>query len=333
MFEQEFKEINKLIQESETIGIFVHKSPDHDSIGSSLALFLYVQSLGKSVRVICVDEISNFFSKIPGVENIETVDVDFSFFEKFNLLIFPDGAELNRYHKKKELNIPSEIKLIQIDHHPVVEKFTDVSVVSTEVGSTAELCFSFITQSEGKITSTMAKLLMIGILGDTGGLSYSSIKSTTFRVMADLLEISGSITDVLEMMTESVDPRVISIWDYMTKNIKFNPRLKYSYIYVPYGIIADAGLSFEEARGQAKSFRDMNFRNIKGYDINLLITDRSDGVLRGSARGDSGRVDLGKVCAQFQEGGGHTDASAFYSELSLEDTISLFEKGLEKFRI
>ena len=60
-----FKEINK----AESIAILTHESPDGDAIGSSLALKLALEDIGKKPDVI-VPEYAEVFQFLPGTKDI-----------------------------------------------------------------------------------------------------------------------------------------------------------------------------------------------------------------------------------------------------------------------
>ena len=50
------KSIRSYIQNANKVAIFTHQSPDGDAMGSSLAMYHYVQSLGKNAQVIVPNE-------------------------------------------------------------------------------------------------------------------------------------------------------------------------------------------------------------------------------------------------------------------------------------
>ena len=60
-----------LIKSSQDILIACHKGPDGDVIGSSLALSSALKTLGKTVTIVCPDEINCQFSYIADIETIQ----------------------------------------------------------------------------------------------------------------------------------------------------------------------------------------------------------------------------------------------------------------------
>ena len=53
--------IKEILKSANSIVITTHKSPDGDAVGSSLALYHYLNKLDKNVTVIVPDAFPNFF--------------------------------------------------------------------------------------------------------------------------------------------------------------------------------------------------------------------------------------------------------------------------------
>lgn len=68
--QQDISKIKELLTTANDILIVTHKNPSIDSIGSSLALYLGLVSLGKKVTVVCPDAMTVAFSSFIGVQKI-----------------------------------------------------------------------------------------------------------------------------------------------------------------------------------------------------------------------------------------------------------------------
>ena len=71
---EELELLTRLIDESQSIVITCHQSPDGDAIGSSLAWAAYLWSLGKEATVIVPDQYPDFLSWLPNTEKIVRYD-------------------------------------------------------------------------------------------------------------------------------------------------------------------------------------------------------------------------------------------------------------------
>ena len=84
-------EILKEIKNAETFVILAHESPDGDAIGSSLAMCLALQNMGKTAEVVMKEYPANF-KFLPGVENIKTEGS----LEEYDMAIVVDCPDLKR---------------------------------------------------------------------------------------------------------------------------------------------------------------------------------------------------------------------------------------------
>ena len=66
MRKDSFKILKKAINNSKTISIITHWSPDGDAIGSSLALYQFLKYLDKNVKVIIPNAFPDFLEWMPG---------------------------------------------------------------------------------------------------------------------------------------------------------------------------------------------------------------------------------------------------------------------------
>lgn len=71
-----YQEIKHLVENVSKIVITSHKSPDGDSIGSSLGLYLVLKSLGKDVVVCHPDPAPDYLHWVPFVDVIQNWEED-----------------------------------------------------------------------------------------------------------------------------------------------------------------------------------------------------------------------------------------------------------------
>ena len=81
-------ELRKLLKEAKNIIIVTHNNPDGDAIGSSLALFHYLNKINIKSTIITPNNHPSFLNWAPGIDE---------------LLIFEDNPE-SAIEKSKNLN-------------------------------------------------------------------------------------------------------------------------------------------------------------------------------------------------------------------------------------
>jgi phosphoesterase RecJ-like protein len=62
--------IELLKEEKGSILIASHENPDADTLGSALALYLFLRKKGKRVNVGCKDKVPHFLDFLPHVEEV-----------------------------------------------------------------------------------------------------------------------------------------------------------------------------------------------------------------------------------------------------------------------
>ena len=83
-----------LIRSAETIALCSHVSPDGDTLGSTLALKMGLESLGKRVSAFCQDPVPAKLSMLPGAEQFRRPEDAAQ--ERFDLLIAVDVSDQAR---------------------------------------------------------------------------------------------------------------------------------------------------------------------------------------------------------------------------------------------
>ena len=168
-----------------------HPSPDGDSVGSTVAMKLVLEQIGKKVVAIQGDnEIPAAFSHFPGSDRIQKNN----FFEidpsTFDLFIIQDMAALERVSRKGEIKLPPSMKVIVIDHHDTTMPYAGlVNLIDPSYPSTTAMLFDLFIEWKIELTPEMAANIFIGTYTDTGGFKYSKTWPETFEMAAKLTRL------------------------------------------------------------------------------------------------------------------------------------------------
>src|SRR5690242_15714040 len=123
-----YKEIEKEIFAASHILITSHKSPDGDSIGSSLGLLHFIEKLGKNATICHPDPAPDYLQWLEGIDSILTMQKDIQLveahFQKADLIFCLDYNASDRVGAEmQQLLVKSTCKKIMIDHHLNPEGF------------------------------------------------------------------------------------------------------------------------------------------------------------------------------------------------------------------
>lgn len=312
---KEFSILEKKIKEYKKILIYRHKSPDGDALGSQFALRDFIKL--------------NFKNKVVKAVESDNDYVDQNFLKK----LFPD----NLSHEAKITNsliiiLDTSTKdrvsgifegennfIFKIDHHPILDKFYDFQIQSTQYSSTCELIADFmLNYKKFKINKKIAEYLFIGMVTDTGRFLFPSTSSRTLLIASKLLSYKVETKKIFTFLN-SIN---LKTWKYQSNIVNKALFLKDKAIFVDeQESFKDFDLTFEEVSSLVNTL--MVPIDIK-YAL-YAIWDSKNKYFKISLR--SKEKPINKLAEKFN-GGGHSLASGAkaYSKKELLNLISEFKK-------
>src|SRR3989344_9704123 len=114
------EEIWKKISENKNILMSLHSGPDGDSFGSCTAMKYILEKLGKKVKLVSKDNLSEALQSMSLAKEVEFgIDITELNLKEFDILLCIDTATPDMIGKfKSNYEIPKNIFTINIDHHP-----------------------------------------------------------------------------------------------------------------------------------------------------------------------------------------------------------------------
>jgi len=176
------KKIEELISKSNSIALFFHVNPDGDAVGSSLALKLALEQLGKKVKVFSQDIIPERLSFLD-CSSINTNTTN----EKFDLAFVLDCPDIKRIGNMFAVYKNCK-NIVNIDHHLFNQNFTNCKIVDTEASSTCEIIYNFIKELELDFTKEICLCLYAGMATDSGCFMYN-ISPNLHKIVNFLLKM------------------------------------------------------------------------------------------------------------------------------------------------
>src|SRR6185503_6516803 len=166
-----------------------HARPDGDAIGSSLALALALEALGKQVRVVLHDPIPAPYMVFPAVDRIEFANqvagpADAAVLLECSELTRPEVAGLDQFY------------VVNVDHHLGNGMYGSVNWFDGSAAACGEMVAEIIDALGVTWSRDIAAHLYLAITTDTGGLRYGPISARTFDVCRRIAE-TGTDTALL----------------------------------------------------------------------------------------------------------------------------------------
>ena len=179
--------------------ILGHTSPDGDAVGSTLALYHFLQSKGKQAQVVMPNVFPDFLKWLPGSDtvifyrnashspkNIERVE---RVIREAEVICCLDFNELSRIDEVGALVEQADAKILLLDHHLNPGDFADLTISFPSQSSTCELLFRFLCDlgHYEEMTVNEAACIYTGMMTDTGGFTFNSTRGDIFYIVSLLL--------------------------------------------------------------------------------------------------------------------------------------------------
>lgn len=306
--------ILKHIDSAKKITIFSHINVDGDGVGSALALFCYCKNLGKEVCVSIDSVLPANLMWLPDIGAINN-----NCFYSGDLALVVDCNDKDRIGSKK-FKLSKFNKVMQIDHHQDNKMFADYNYVIKQYSSTCEVILDLMVQANKSITPEIALNLLVGILTDTGNLSYNTTTSNTLRKVADLLDKSNlSISYLTERLFSSNSMNIFKLKKIIYPKVKFFNNDEFALIPVSLEDLKQCNVDLADT----KSLIEIGL-SIQSVKVLVMVTEAEQGVCYVSFR-SKGQIDCSKFAEVFG-GGGHVNASGCRIYDNLESVINKIKK-------
>lgn len=334
MKKAEIEKARAAIDKANKIAIVTHYNPDGDAIGSSLALYNFMENEGKEVHVIIPNRFPDFLAWMPGCENIVVEQGHGSLARKIlreaDLLFVVDMNAPHRAGKELENQlIKSKAFKILIDHHVSPDIDCDVMFSCVKTTSASELVYKFLYKhlkyGRDKLSLAIAECLYVGIITDTGSLTYSCNYPETYTIVHQLIKRGVDGEDVHRKVYDNYsESRMRLLGLLLSQRMKVMREKSTSYTY----LTADDLKKNHYKTGDTEGFVNYGL-SINGIVFTAFFSDRSNRI-HVSFR-SKGEFDVNLFARKHFNGGGHRNAAAadFYG--TLEDAIAHFEKVLAEY--
>jgi phosphoesterase RecJ-like protein len=324
------EELQALLASPKKIVITTHQKPDGDAMGSSLALYNYLQPKGHHVRVVTPTDFPTYFNWMPNCDEVwnfeENPTLSNALVYEADLIFCLDFNDLNRIEPFNQAFAQSQAKIVLLDHHLYPKDFADFILHDTKACSTCELVFRFLALLDPNYTPSkdVATCIYTGILTDTGSFSNGATNRKAFEITAQLLDSDLNIIDVQENLNQNGrEEKLRFIGNALNRKLSVREDLGIAYIVVD----RKDAYRFNLQNGDTEGLVNYPL-SIAKIKVAILIKQEAK-MIKLSFRSKKD-ISVEEICRKYFEGGGHKNASGGKSYLSLEETIdkiiAIFEK-------
>jgi phosphoesterase RecJ-like protein len=327
-------QLKTLLNESRNIVLLIHYNPDGDALGAALSLFHVFKSLNHAPQIISPNSIPSFLQWMPGAEHVIYAHTQSEkckkAIENANILVYLDFNACHRLGNVLEpLCTASSAFKVLIDHHLHPEIPADITYSNIKTSSTSELVYHFIAKMmnlKPLINQAIAECIYVGMITDTGSLSFNCDHGSTYKILADLMRYNVDGEAIHRKIYDNFSENRMRLLGHCLLNrMKVFKDFPVAYIWL-----------------DKKDLRDFDYRmgdteGVVNYSLSIgrvkfaaLIIEREDRI-KLSFR-SKGNFDVNKFARAHFSGGGHKNAAGADSFTSLEKTIEIFEQALPLYQ-
>jgi bifunctional oligoribonuclease and PAP phosphatase NrnA len=328
---QPIQQIFPLLSQPKKVVITTHQKPDADAMGSSLALYHFLNQFGHSVTVISPTNWATFLNWMPGCKtvldfespndkaNTAIAEADWIFCLDFNVL--------SRKKRMEEKLMVAKAQKVLIDHHrePQTEVFA-YGISDTGKSSTAEMIYDFIIASgnEDKITPEIADCIYAGTMTDTGSFRFPSTTASVHKMVANLKEKGLEHSRVHEELYDNfLENRFRFIGNVLLNRMEIFYEYNTALIAIPQSDL----VKYDMRTGDTEGIVNYPL-SIKGIKLAAVIIDR--GEERKSSFRSKGGFDVNTFARKYFNGGGHFNAAGGFNKEPLEEVVSKFKQAMKE---
>lgn len=287
-------EIIALLRTEDGFVIAGHRDPDGDSLGSSLALGLALEQLGKRVAVLSADPLFAAYRRLPQADRITITDEAPAGYPVAVLV------ECNGIARTGIGGLEGRT-VVNIDHHANNPAFGALNWVDPEVAAVGVMIYRLLCAMELEITPAIATHLYVAVLTDTGSFRYSNTDAEAFRVSAELVAHGVDPSVVAEAIYENVPRDKVRLLGVALSSLLIDPDGRVASM-----VLRHETLALSPGKPDTEGIVN-HAKAIDGVSVAALFKEVEPDRYRVSLRSD-GAVDVAAIAAAFG-GGGHPRAA------------------------
>jgi phosphoesterase RecJ-like protein len=328
-----YKQIVETLKNSNHIVITSHKSPDGDSIGSSIALYEFCKQLGKTAYICHPDPSPDFLNWLPATQfilNFEENEAEVTNqLNKADVIFSLDYNDSSRLGASMQSVFDqSNAAKIMIDHHLNPADFALYRISETQVCSTSQLIYDLIEYSENLtlLNTSIGTAIYLGIMTDTGSFRFPSVQVRTHQILANLLAIGVKHYEIHENVFDTNTLDRLRLRGYAcSEKLEILTENQVAII----SLTQHELQQFNHQKGDTEGLVNVAL-SIEGMRAAVMFTE-ADGYVKISFRSKGKENPVNQLASDHFQGGGHANAAGGRFDGSLDEAINIFKTVISDY--
>jgi len=309
--QEDWQAVVTQLQKAKRIMLTTHRNPDADGIGSQLALYDCLKSMGKDVSICNRDSVPRICQYLPASEVIQIGEINN--INGFDTVVALDAGAFSRLGFQE--NLFEHVCLINIDHHASNPGYGDINIVNADYCATGAMVFDLIQHLGKPLSKSSASAIYAAVLTDTASFRLDRVNADVHRMTAELIEAGAEPSVAADAIYDSQPLARLSLLTSALQTLSIENDGRSAWMHVTQEMLDETGANHEDSEG----FIDVS-RSVNGVRVVVFIRPESASRWKVSFRGKDG-CDVGEIASNLG-GGGHRYASGCAVSGSLDDVYS-----------
>lgn len=276
--------------------IATHVNPEGDALGSSLALSLALEAMGKATFVYDRDSVTDFYGFLPGSErvmdSISSLDTG-----GLSLVLIDCNTP-----RRAALDGVPFLRTAVIDHHETEGAFGEVRWIEPAAPATGMMIYRLLKDMGAEITRDIAINLYAAIMVDTGAFRYRNTTPESLRAASELAEAGAEPGLIAEKVYESWSRGRFKLLCGAISTLEINDDI--AIMVVTREMFQRTGTTGQDTENFS------NFPRMMGeIRLSAFFREEAEEVWRVSLRSKGG-LNAARIAEEFR-GGGHRNAAGY----------------------
>ncbi|ANE47579.1 exopolyphosphatase [Paenibacillus swuensis] len=312
-YDKQLSAAKTFITERDHFLVVAHLHPDGDAAGSTVAVGLLLEQLGKTYVMVNEGSIPRKLAFLPNADDVVNYE-EVGLQRKYNSVICIDCADDSRIGDVRDA-FTEDAQILNIDHHPTNDGFGSVSLIRTDAAATVEILYDLFQAFELTWNQPLATAIYTGLLTDTGGFRYSNTTPHVMAIAAEMLRLGVDGHELANNLLEKSSFAHILLLKKALSTLTFSDNNRLAWVMVTAADMAETGATNEDFEGI------VNYpRNIDGVEVGLLFKETAADTYKVGFR-SAGKVDVAQLAKSFG-GGGHVRAAGCTLNGTLDDVVT-----------
>ena len=315
--------------------ICTHVNPDGDAIGSSLALKLYLERMGKQATVIVPNIFPDFLKWLPGADTIliytKQAELTKKAVEEADLIIVCDLNQPSRMAGLEADIMASTAPRILIDHHldPDTDFCQEMHSEPQACAAAEVICHILSELDElDNISYDEATCLYCAMMCDTGAFSFNSNRPVIYEYISRLLARGIDKDQIYRNVFWTASEGRLRLQGYL---LYVNMRVLHERNTAIITLTNDERRRFKVKNGDTEGIVNIPLTML-GTRLSIFINEDTEhpGIMKLSLR-SVGDFPCDLMASRFFNGGGHKNASGGKLQCTMEEALDRVKAAIETY--